>query len=158
MALMIGCILHGLDALQGTRAKPGNHLVLYKRRKYTKLQKQSSAWNKWRDHDVTAVIFDKKVSRILKHKIYKTAVIPTMVYWTETWETKKREENIMIVYGRSMNVAMDSRGDPKQPRSELGYQNLVVVHLTAYEKEAVVAWTREHGRRDRHHTTKAQED
>ena len=30
MALMIVCIWHGLDALQGTRAKPGNHLVLYK--------------------------------------------------------------------------------------------------------------------------------
>ena len=30
MALMIGCIWHGLDALQGTRAKPGNHLVTYK--------------------------------------------------------------------------------------------------------------------------------
>ena len=30
MALMIGCIWHGLDALQGTRAKPGNHLVPYK--------------------------------------------------------------------------------------------------------------------------------
>ena len=30
MALMIGRIWHGLDALQGTRAKPGNHLVLYK--------------------------------------------------------------------------------------------------------------------------------
>ena len=30
MALMIGCIWHGLDALQGTRAKPGNHLVDYK--------------------------------------------------------------------------------------------------------------------------------
>ena len=30
MALMIGCIWHGLDALQGTRAKPGNHLVLNK--------------------------------------------------------------------------------------------------------------------------------
>ena len=30
MALMIGCIWHGLDALQGTRAKPGNHLVMYK--------------------------------------------------------------------------------------------------------------------------------
>ena len=30
MALMIGCIWHGLDALQGTRAKPGNHLVIYK--------------------------------------------------------------------------------------------------------------------------------
>ena len=29
MALMIGCIWHGLDALQGTRAKPGNHLVIY---------------------------------------------------------------------------------------------------------------------------------
>ena len=29
MALMIGCIWHGLDALQGTRAKPGNHLVSY---------------------------------------------------------------------------------------------------------------------------------
>ena len=29
MALMIGCIWHGLDALQGTRAKPGNHLVVY---------------------------------------------------------------------------------------------------------------------------------
>ena len=25
--LMIGCIWHGLDALQGTRAKPGNHLT-----------------------------------------------------------------------------------------------------------------------------------
>ena len=30
MALMIGCIWHGLDALQGTRAKPGNHLVIHK--------------------------------------------------------------------------------------------------------------------------------
>ena len=30
MALMIGCILHGLDALQGTGAKLGNHLVIYK--------------------------------------------------------------------------------------------------------------------------------
>ena len=30
MALMIGCIWHGLDALQGTRAKPGNHLIVYK--------------------------------------------------------------------------------------------------------------------------------
>ena len=30
MALMIGCIWHGLDALQGTRAKPGNHLVINK--------------------------------------------------------------------------------------------------------------------------------
>ena len=30
MALMIGCIWHGLDALQGTRAKPGNHLVVNK--------------------------------------------------------------------------------------------------------------------------------
>ena len=29
-ALMIGCIWHGLDALQGTRAKPGNHLVIYR--------------------------------------------------------------------------------------------------------------------------------
>ena len=29
-ALMIGCIWHGLNALQGTRAKPGNHLVSYK--------------------------------------------------------------------------------------------------------------------------------
>ena len=29
MALVIGCIWHGLDALQGTRAKPGNHLVQY---------------------------------------------------------------------------------------------------------------------------------
>ena len=29
MALMIGCIWHGLDALRGTRAKPGNHLVHY---------------------------------------------------------------------------------------------------------------------------------
>ena len=29
MALMIGSIWHGLDALQGTRAKPGNHLVQY---------------------------------------------------------------------------------------------------------------------------------
>ena len=29
-ALMIGCIWHGLDALQGTRAKPGNHLVVNK--------------------------------------------------------------------------------------------------------------------------------
>ena len=31
MAIMIGCIWHALGALQGTRAKPGNHLVLYKR-------------------------------------------------------------------------------------------------------------------------------
>ena len=31
MALMIGCIWHGLDALQGTRAKPGNHLVFNNR-------------------------------------------------------------------------------------------------------------------------------
>ena len=36
LALEIGCICHGLDALQGTRAKPGNHLVVYKDETFTK--------------------------------------------------------------------------------------------------------------------------
>ena len=42
MALMIGYIWHGLDALQGTRAKPGNHLVYYNRLEPTYANKGST--------------------------------------------------------------------------------------------------------------------
>ena len=55
MALMIGCIWHGLDALQGTRAKPGNHLVIY-------------------------MLNDKKTWEVFVSKTMKSPVLPTLQF------------------------------------------------------------------------------
>ena len=51
------------------------------------------AWNKWRE--VTGVICDKKVPVKLKHKMYKTVIIPSMTYGDECWTMQKKDEMLM---------------------------------------------------------------
>ena len=48
------------------------------------------AWS--RRGDLSGVIYDKNVPVKLKSKMYKTLVRPAMVYWSECWALRKREE------------------------------------------------------------------
>ena len=49
-----------------------------------------AAWQKWRE--VAGVVCDKKMPNKLKIKIYTTVIRPVMMYGSETWALRKREE------------------------------------------------------------------
>ena len=48
------------------------------------------AWSRWRD--LSGVTYYKKVHVKLKSKLYKTVIIPAMVYGSECWALRKQEE------------------------------------------------------------------
>ena len=49
-----------------------------------------SGWAKW--NEVSCVVLDRKMLRRLKLKIYNTVVRPVIMYGSETWALRKREE------------------------------------------------------------------
>ena len=53
----------------------------------------SAAWGKWRD--LSRVISDKKMPRILKIKLYMTVIRPVLLYGAECWTVGKKEEQIL---------------------------------------------------------------
>ena len=56
-------------------------------------QRVKAAWTKWRE--VTGVMCDRKISRKLKCKIYKTVVRPVLLYGSECWAVRKKEEDLL---------------------------------------------------------------
>ena len=53
----------------------------------------SAAWNWWRE--CSRVIYDKKMPRKLKIKVYKTVVRPVLLYGAELWTIRKKEEKLL---------------------------------------------------------------
>ena len=53
----------------------------------------SAAWGKWRD--LSRVISDKKMPRKFKIKLYMTVIRPVLLYRTECWTVRKKEEQIL---------------------------------------------------------------
>ena len=56
-------------------------------------QRITAAWNKWRE--VTGIIYDKKMPRKLKCKVYKTVIRLELLYGRECWAMGKKEEDLM---------------------------------------------------------------
>ena len=54
-----------------------------------------AGWLKWRA--TTWVLCDKKFLRILKGKLYRVAIRPTLLYGTKCWPVKKTVEHKMEV-------------------------------------------------------------
>ena len=59
-----------------------------------------AAWQKWKD--LTGVIYDKRLPMKLKTKVYKTVVRPTLIYGSELWMVRKKEERLLLTTEKSM--------------------------------------------------------
>ncbi|KIH47043.1 hypothetical protein ANCDUO_22902, partial [Ancylostoma duodenale] len=51
------------------------------------------AWLKWRES--TGILCDRRCSRMLKGKIYRTVVRPAMMYGSECWPVSKKRERML---------------------------------------------------------------
>ena len=53
----------------------------------------SKGWQKWRS--LTGVLCDKNMPIKLKGKVHRTVVRPVMMYSSETWALRKKDENTL---------------------------------------------------------------
>ena len=56
-------------------------------------QRIKAGWAKWRQ--VSGVILDKKVPMKLRTKVYKTVIRPVLLYGSETWAMRRKEEGAL---------------------------------------------------------------
>ena len=56
-------------------------------------QRIKAGWAKWRQ--VSGVILDKKVPMKLRIKVYKTVIRPVLLYGSETWAMRRKEEGAL---------------------------------------------------------------
>ena len=56
-------------------------------------ERVKAAWSKWRE--VAGVVCDRRMPRRLKIKIYKTVIRPVLMYGSETWALRKKEQNLL---------------------------------------------------------------
>jgi len=50
----------------------------------------AAAWKKWRE--LSGVLCDRRMPVAVKGKVYRTVVRPVLIYGSETWALKRREE------------------------------------------------------------------
>jgi len=82
----------------------------------------SAAWAKWRE--LNGVIYDKKMPRNLKMKIYKSIIRPVLLYGAEVWALRKKEERLletteMKMLRRIKGVTLRDKERSKDIRREL---------------------------------------
>ena len=98
----------------------------------------TAAWNKWRE--CSGVIYDKKIPRKLKVKIYTTVIRPVLLYGAEVWTTRKKEEKLMEttemrMLRRIKGVTLRDKQKSDEIRKELGVCNII-----KKVKEARLRW------------------
>ena len=50
----------------------------------------AAAWKKWKE--LLGVLYDRRMPVAVKGKVYRTMVRPLLIYASETWTMKRREE------------------------------------------------------------------
>jgi hypothetical protein len=50
------------------------------------------------DHSVQNLLSSRLLSKNVKIRIYKTIILPVVLYWCETWSLTLREENRLRVF------------------------------------------------------------
>ena len=98
----------------------------------------TAAWNKWRE--CSGVIYDRKIPRKLKVKIYTTVIRPVLLYGAEVWTTRKKEEKLMEttemrMLRRIKGVTLRDKQKSDEIRKELGVCNII-----KKVKEARLRW------------------
>jgi len=88
----------------------------------------TAAWNKWRQ--CSGVLYDRKMPRKLKVKIYNTVIRPVLTYGAETWVMRKKEERLiqsteMRMLRRIKGITKRDREKNENIRRELGVPNIV---------------------------------
>ena len=88
----------------------------------------SAAWMKWKEF--TGIIYDKRMPRRMKVKIYKTVIRPVIMYGAEMWVLRKKEERMletteMKMLRRIRGVTRLDRLRNDDIRQELGVENII---------------------------------
>ena len=97
-----------------------------------------AAWGKWRE--VAGVVCDKKMPIRLKVKIYSTVVRPVLMYGSETWALRQKEEaklerTEMRMLRWIMGISLLERLENDEIRRMAG-----VVKITEMIREARLRW------------------
>ena len=97
-----------------------------------------AVWGKWRE--VAGVVCDKKMPIRLKVKIYSTVVRPVLMYGSETWALRQKEESKlegteMRMLRWIMGISLLERLENDEIRRMAG-----VVKITEMIREARLRW------------------
>ena len=98
----------------------------------------SAAWTKWKDF--TAVIYDKRIPRRLKMKVYETVIRPVMLYGAETWVLRRKEERMLK--STEMKMLRRIKGVTKldRQRNEDILEELGVTDILTKARQARLRW------------------
>ena len=101
-------------------------------------ERVKKAWGKWRE--VRGVICDRHIPRRVKAKVYRTIVRPVLLYGSETWALRKREEDMIMrtemrMLRWIMGVSRLERCTNEEIRKAAG-----VVSITEKLREARLRW------------------
>lgn len=114
--------------------------------------RMNAGWMKWRQ--VSGTICDRRMPFKLKGKIYKTVIRPVVMYGSECWAMKKKDEQRMHVTEMRMLRWMSGVTRMDKIRNEYIRGSLKVAPITEKIRSARLGWYGHVMRRSEDHVTR----